>query len=184
MLKQENIALIVIDVQGSLAKQAQENDNLIYNVQTMIMAFQILELPIIYMEQYPEGLGCSVVEVASLLSNNDVITKTSFSGCGSNEFIEQLQTIDKKQLLVCGIETHVCVYQTVADLLDRNFYIEVISDAVSSRAKENKLLALNKMQQLGASLTSVEMCLFEILKNSKSNKFKEISKLLKERTKI
>lgn len=182
MLKKEDTALIVIDVQGSLAKQAQESDNLIYNVQTLIMAFQILEIPIIYMEQYPEGLGCSVSEISSLLSSNKVIAKTSFSGCGSNAFIEQLQAIDKNQLLICGIETHVCVYQTVVDLLDRDFYIEVISDAVSSRAKENRQLALNKMQQLGASLTSVEMCLFEILRNSKSDKFKEISRLLKERS--
>ncbi len=182
MLKKENTALIVIDVQGSLAKQAQENDNLIYNVQTLILAFQILEIPIIYMEQYPKGLGCSVTEVSSLLSSNKAIAKTSFSGCGSTEFIDQLLAIDKNQLLICGIETHVCVYQTVIDLLERDFYIEVISDAVSSRTKENKQLALNKMQQLGASLTSVEMCLFEILKDSKSNKFKEISRLLKERT--
>ena len=182
MLKKEDVALIVIDVQGSLAEQAQKNDNLIYNIQTLIMAFQILDIPIIYMEQYPEGLGCSVAEISSLLSNNKVIVKTSFSGCGSVEFMQQLKTINKKQLLICGIETHVCVYQTVMDLLKKNLYVEVITDAVSSRTQENKQLALNKMQHLGASLTSVEMCLFEMMKDSKIEKFKEISLLFKART--
>lgn len=179
MLLKENTGLIVIDVQGKLARIVYESEKLITNLVKLIQGCQILQLPIIWIEQNPNGLGHTVPELQKLLSNQHVLEKFTFNAFENESFKEAVLLSNKKQWIICGIETHICVYQTAMGLLNANFEVEIAADCVSSRVEENKILALNKLQNKGASLTSVEMCLYELAKNSKNENFKEILNLIK-----
>lgn len=179
MFKQQNTALIVIDVQGRLAHLMHKKKQLFKQLKTMIKAAQILELPILWLEQYPQGLGRTIPEISELLDDCQVIEKNSFSACGAAKFIKMLNDCGKKQLIITGIEAHVCVFQTVKDLLQADFEVAINQDAISSRLKSNKKLALQRMQQAGATLTSTELILFEIMQTAKHPVFKKISSLIK-----
>lgn len=179
MLKKEDTALVVIDVQGKLARLMDESESLLKNLQILIQGAKILKLPIIWLEQYPEGLGPTVEEIKLLLEDEQPIAKRCFSSCLKDDFMKALQKVNCNQILIAGIETHICVYQTVRDLLTLNYEVEVVTDAVSSRTKQNKEIGLQKMYQLGAKATSVEMALFELLKEAIGEEFKQISKLVK-----
>lgn len=179
MLKKEDTALVLIDVQGKLASLMHEQDELIRNLEILIKGATFLNIPILWLEQYPEGLGETVPEIKSLLKEQTPIAKRCFSSCLKDEFMDKLREINCKQILVSGIESHICVYQTVRDLLQLQYEVEVVVDAVSSRTKKNNEIGLQKMFQLGAKATSVEMALFELLKEAVGDEFKQISKLVK-----
>lgn len=179
MLQPDDAALIVIDVQGKLATLMHEKETLFQNLTRLIRGAQLLEIPIVLTEQYPQGLGETAPEIKSLLPDVQPITKMSFSCYGAEAFVDALEELNREQLLVAGIESHICVYQTVADLLDEGYDVEVVADAVSSRTAENRQLGLSRMSELGASLTSTEMALFELLRVAGTPTFKEISKLVK-----
>jgi len=179
MLHPENTALVLIDIQGKLATLMQEREALYSNLQILIKGVKALELPILWLEQYPKGLGPTIPEVADLLKDEQPIAKTCFSGCGQEEFMEQLRDCSRKQLLIAGIETHICVYQTTRDLLAQHYHVEVVADAVSSRTPENRQIGLERMARAGAEITSVEMALFELLREAKGLPFKEIAALVK-----
>lgn len=179
MLQADDTALIVIDVQGKLATLMHEKETLFQNLARLIRGAQLLQIPIVLTEQYPQGLGETAPEIKSLLPDVQPITKMSFSCCGAETFINSLEELDRKQLLVAGIESHICVYQTVSDLLDAGYEVEVVADAVSSRTAENRQLGLSRMYDMGARLTSTEMALFELLRVAGTPTFKEISKLVK-----
>ncbi|MBE8728248.1 hydrolase [Flavobacterium hungaricum] len=179
MLQLENTGLIVIDVQGKLARIVHESEKLIQNLEKLIRGCQILSLPIICAEQNPAGLGSTVPELQKLFANQKPIAKFSFNALENNLFKEAIIQSKRKRWIVCGIESHICVYQTVIGLLDASFEVEIAADCISSRTEENKILALNKLQNKGASITSVEMCLYELVKNSKNENFKEILNLIK-----
>lgn len=179
MLQQENTGLIIIDVQGKLARIVYESEKLISNLEKLIQGCQILHIPIIWAEQNPAGLGKTISELEKLMMNQKAFEKFSFNAFENDLFKEAVLQSNKKQWIVCGIETHICVYQTVIGLLTANFEVEIATDCVSSRLEENKIMALNKLQSKGASLTSVEMCLYELLKSSKNENFKEILNLIK-----
>ncbi len=179
MLKKEDTVLIIVDVQGKLARMMFEREMLYDNLQKIIQGAKILNLPIIWMEQYPKGLGPTIPEIGDLLSDLQPIPKMSFSCCGEENFMTNLKKIDRKQILLTGIETHICVYQTAMELLNLGYEVQVISDAVSSRTKENKDIGLQKMADSGATISSVEMSLFELLRVAGTEEFKAISKILK-----
>ena len=179
MLKVENTALALIDVQGKLAGLMHEKDALFRNLEILIRGAQALELPIFWLEQYPKGLGPTVPEIAQLLGNRKPIEKTCFSAFGSDQFRAQLRDSNRRQLLVAGIETHICVYQTVRHLLDEGFQVEVVGDAASSRTEQSKALGLDKMMRAGAEVTSVEMALFELREEAGTPQFKTIAGLVK-----
>lgn len=179
MLEQNNTGLIVVDIQGRLARLVDHSEDMIESVQKLIKGCQILSIPIIWLEQIPEKLGATVPEIAELLQENNRIAKYSFGGCGSEEFLQAVNSTQRRQWLICGIETHICVYQTVSGLLDMGYEVEVVSDAVSSRALVNKKLALEKMQALGAGLTSLEMCIYELMKRADHKEFKAMLPLFK-----
>lgn len=179
MLIQENTGLILIDVQGKLARIVNESEKLISNLEKIIRGGQILELPIIWIEQNPQGLGATVPELAGLLKNQQPLEKYSFNAMENESFKKAIIDSDRTQWLICGIEAHICVYQTVLGLLSHNFEVEIVADCVSSRAKENIDLALKKLQHKGADVTTVEMCLYELVKSSKNEVFKEILNLIK-----
>ncbi|MFN3392953.1 MAG: hydrolase [Candidatus Thermochlorobacter sp.] len=179
MLQPDDTALIIIDVQGKLATLMHEKERLFQNLTRLIRGAQILKIPIVLTEQYPQGLGETVPEIKALMPDVQPITKMSFSCCGEEAFLDAIEELDREQLLVAGIESHVCVYQTVADLLDAGYSVEVVADAVSSRTAENYKLGLSRMDDMGAWLTSTEMALFELLRVAGTPTFKEISKLVK-----
>ena len=175
----QNSFLLVIDVEGKLAFLMHEREKLFRNITKLIEACRILDIPIIFTEQVPEKIGQTVPEILDLLKNESPVVKASFSCCGSISFLNKLKRFKRKQIIVTGIETHVCVYQTVYDLLAQKFEIQVVADAVSSRGLENKQTALERMNNSGARLTSAEMIICELLKTSKHPKFKEIIGLIK-----
>ncbi len=179
MLKKEDTVLLVVDVQGKLAQLMYEKDKLFTNLQNLIKGIKILDIPIIWMEQYPKGLGPTIPEVADLLPDMEPIDKISFSCCGESRFMTRLNALNRNQVLICGIETHVCIHQTTIDLVKLGYEVQVVADAVSSRTLENKTIGLSKMASAGAMVTSVEMLLFELLRVAGTEEFKAVSNLLK-----
>jgi len=179
MLTVENTALLIIDVQGKLAQLMYGKETLVENLQRMIRGAQILEVPIIWTEQNLKGLGSTIPEIANLLSDSRPIAKFSFSCCGDEDFMQELRALNCKQILITGIETHICVYQTAMDLINLGYEIEVVADAVSSRTVENKEIGLEKIRDGGGKLTSTETALFELLKVAEGEKFKGILQIMK-----
>lgn len=179
MLTTENSALVLVDVQGNLAQAMHNKERFFDAIIKLVKGARILELPILWNEQNPDGLGPTIPEIAALLIDQLPLSKLSFSCCGNAEFIKELKKLDRPNMLVAGIETHVCVYQTTADLIDQNYHVQVVADAVASRTAENRQIGLEKCKQTGAGLTSTETVLFELLKIAKGDKFKEIIKLVK-----
>lgn len=180
MLNPNNAALVVIDVQGRLAQLMHNKESFFANVERMIKGAQVLDLPILWSEQAPEKLGETIPQLRELLlESSQPVAKVSFSCCGNHSFMNQLKSLKRDQLLITGLETHICVYQTTRDLLDLGYKVQVVADAVSSRTLENKQLGLERMKEAGASLTSTEMSLFELLRVAEGPKFKTISQLVK-----
>jgi nicotinamidase-related amidase len=178
MLEVDNTVLVVIDVQGKLAQSMHEKADLFENIRKLIQAAGVLEVPIVWTEQYPEGLGPTIPEIAELMTG-EPIAKVAFSCCGERRFTEEMEKLDRRQVLLCGIETHVCVYQTAIDLLESGHEVHVVADAVSSRTAANKDIGLAKIKDAGAAVTSVETALFELLKVAGGEKFKAIINIVK-----
>ena len=178
MLDVKNAALIVIDLQGKLAQLMHAKAQLFDNVARLIKGAEVLELPIICTEQNPAGLGRTIDEIAPLIKA-EPIAKMSFSCCGEKRFLDAVAQLGRKQLLLCGIETHVCVYQTAADLIQHGYEVHAVADAVSSRTAGNRQIGLEKMKDAGARITSVEAALFELLRAAEGDKFKQILQIVK-----
>ena len=179
MLDIKECSLVVIDVQGKLAQLMYDKDVLFKNIQILIKAAKILNIPVLWCQQCPKALGPTIPEISELLTEIKPINKSVFSCCGDEQFNIRLNELSRKQVLLCGIETHVCIYQTAIDLLRKGFTVDVIANGVSSRTKENKKVALKRMSAEGAKISSVEMTLFELLKTAKHPNFKEIARLIK-----
>lgn len=179
MLHQSDPALMVIDIQGKLAELMWEKENTYKNAGILIQGLQALEIPIIWTEQVPEKLGSTIPQIAELLEGLTPMPKSSFSCCGDQAIMETIQDTGRDTILLCGIETHVCVYQTCMDLLDSGYAVEVIADAVSSRSPINRQIALEEMRDIGAAITSTETVLFELLRVAGGDVFRKISKLVK-----
>jgi len=179
MLDIQQCCLTVVDVQGKLAQLMHGREALFRNVQILVLAAKILEIPILWCQQCPDALGPTIPEIAQHLSDIEPINKSAFSCCGTEQFIAGLKDLARNQVLLCGIETHVCIYQTAVDLLRQGFNVNVIADAVSSRTLENKQIALNRLAVEGAKITCTEMALFELLKTAEHPKFKQVTRLVK-----
>lgn len=181
MSKQDHTVLVLVDVQEKLLPAMDKDALVLKNLEILVKGALELEIPIVWLEQYPKGLGRTVGSLRALLEEKGLapIEKMTFSGVPAPEFQAVLEKYDHAHFIVAGIETHVCVYQTVRDLVDLEYEVEVVSDAVSSRVEANTELGLNKMIQLGATLTSTEMFLFELLETAENPKFKVISQLIR-----
>ncbi len=179
MLTADASVLLLIDIQGNLAQLMHDRQTLFKNLQILIKSARILDVPIVWMEQIPEKLGHTVPVVAGLLRDRRPMAKTTFSCCADPDIMAAIEAAGRRQVLVTGIETHICVYQSTRDLLQRGFEVHVISDAVSSRVIENKEIGLARMKQEGALISSVEMALFEMLREAAGDRFRQIVKLLK-----
>ena len=178
MLNTENTGLIVVDIQGKLARLVYESDTLISNCKKLIKGAQALALPIITLEQNPDKLGATVEELNSLF-NHEPITKFYFNGCESSEFLCSIKSQKIDTWLICGIEAHICVYQTARALLELGYKVEVVSDCVSSRTYLNKQLGVNRLQSIGVEITGVEMCLYELVKDCRAPAFKHVLGLVR-----
>jgi len=178
LLDKQSTGLIIIDVQGKLAEQMHEADELFQQLRTLISGVKLMELPIVWMEQIPEKLGGTREEIRTLLPGAPY-RKHTFSGMKNPNITAAIEQYGCQQWLVAGIEAHICVYQTVADLLAQSSGVQLVTDAVSSRSAANKTLALQKMAQLGAQLTSVEMALFELQQVAEGDVFRQLIKLVK-----
>ena len=179
MLNMQDCCLVVVDVQGRLAELMYEKDVLFKNIQILIKAAKILSVPILWSQQQPKAIGVTVPQISGLLTDNEPINKACFSCCGLKEFNDKIDDLGRKQVLLCGIEAHVCIYQTAADLIASGKEVHVIADAVSSRTKENKQIALERMITEGVKLSSAEMAVFELLKTAEHPQFKQVIQLVK-----
>jgi nicotinamidase-related amidase len=179
MLEISNCCLVIVDVQGKLAQLMVDREALFRNIRILIQAARILEIPILWCQQVPAALGPTVGEIAELLTGIEPIDKATFSCCGVEPFTARLDDLGRSQVLLCGIETHVCVYLTAMDLLARGLEPTVVADAVSSRTERNRELALTRLASEGAKIAGTETALFELLRTAKHPQFKQIAKLVK-----
>lgn len=179
MLDIRNSCLIVVDVQGKLAQRMHDKQQLFKNIEILIIAAKTLDIPIIWCQQVPDALGPTVSQIARLLTGIEPVNKATFSCLAHTPFAEKLKSLKRTQLLLCGIETHICIYQTTVDLLAADYQPTVIAGAVSSRTLENKTLALERIADEGGKVSSVEMALFELLRTAEHPAFRQIAKLIK-----
>ena len=174
-----NALLLVIDVQEKIFSVMHEKKKTKRNICRVIERAKVLQVPIIWTEQYPAGLGSTLADVAAAMHGSTPLQKISFSCLGDDGITEHLKSYNRSQILVCGIETHVCVYQTVQDLLAGGIETHIVTDAVMSRHEPNHTLGLRKMAEMGAHQTSVEMALFELLGVATGEQFKAVARIIK-----
>ena len=179
LLTTDNTVLVVIDFQERLFPVMHDKEKLLRNVVKLIKGVKVLEIPVILTEQYPKGLGPTIPEIKELLPDIKPIEKVCFSCCDEEAFCRSLESLKRQQVLIAGIEAHICVYQTAMALARAGYEVQVVGDCVSSREPENKLVSLFKMGAAGISPTTTEMALFELLKVAKGDKFKQISSIVK-----
>lgn len=175
----ERTALFVVDVQERFRPAMQGFDSMVAGCLRLVRTFRILGLPLIVTEQYPKGLGRTVAELQEPLAGVPVFEKTAFSALGCPQVREKLALLEARSIVVCGIETHVCVHQTVRDLLRAGYRVEVAVDAVESRHSGDRDVALRRMENSGAVLTTTEMAAFELLVDARHPRFKEVQALFK-----
>lgn len=178
LLQPESTALLIIDIQERILKAVANHELLLENTLKLIKGFNVLELPIFYTEQYPKGLGHTVQELKTELKS-EAVHKLTFSCFGAEDLFKNLIEKDIKQIVVCGVEAHVCVQQTVLDLLENGFQVNLAADAVSSRKKIDYETAVERMRAHKAEITTVESALFELLNICGTAEFKSISKIIK-----
>jgi nicotinamidase-related amidase len=177
----DQCALLVIDLQEKLLPPIFQKDQLVRNSQLLIRAAGILKIPALVSTQYSKGLGSTVPEVASLLPGAEPIDKTLFSCFGSDVFCSLLKRLpgQRTTLLLCGMESHICVTQTALSALRDGYLVHVASDAVSSRTEWNWKIGLDRMRAAGAVISSTEMMIYELMQSSSSAAFKELLPHLK-----
>lgn len=178
-IKKENSISVVIDIQSRLYPFIKDHETLTRNNQILIKGLKILEIPIIVTQQYTKGLGDTIPEIQEVLGEYQHIEKMSFSCCDEPQFNEELALSAKMYVIICGIESHVCVLQTVIDLIGSGYKPVVVEDCIGSRNPNDKQIAVNRMRQEGAIITTYESLLFELLEYSGTDEFREISRLVK-----
>jgi len=178
-LDRARAALLLVDLQENLLPSIWERARVVRESVRLVRGVSLLGLPVLVTEQYRRGLGPTVTEVASVVPDFDPVQKLAFSGC-TPEILDRLRSRDLRDVVLCGIESHVCVTQTALDLLDAGFRVFPAADACSSRTPENWRSGLDRMQSAGSVLVSVEMVLFELLGRAGTDEFKRVLDLVKQ----
>jgi nicotinamidase-related amidase len=180
-IEKEEIVLVVIDIQEALMKamDPEIGKNLPRNLQVLITFARELGVPILATEQYPKGLGRTIPDVKKELGDLSLIEKVAFSCCRVDAFNERLNSLGRRQIVLSGIETHVCVLQTAADLIQRGYGVHVVADAVCSRRRLDWEIGLRWMEKNGAMITTTEIIAFQLLKEAGTDEFKRLSKFVK-----
>jgi nicotinamidase-related amidase len=180
ILDKNKAALIVIDVQEAFREVIEDFERTAQRAAIAVQGFRTLGMPVLVTEQYPKGLGRTAQEILQVLpSEFQAYEKTAFSSCGASAFVDKLKELGIGQTVLCGLETHVCVNQTAHDLLGHGIQVHLLIDAVCSRAKMNKRAGLRKMFSSGVVPSSIEMALFELMRDAKHEQFKAIQALIK-----
>jgi nicotinamidase-related amidase len=179
MLDAKKCCLVVVDVQEKLLRVMQNPEQVVKNCRVLIQIAKALDIPILWCQQYPKALGLTVAPLTELLEGNSPTDKLSFSCCGVSGFTERLEALDIEAAVLCGIESHVCVFQTAMDILHQGRKVHVIADAVSSRTEENRQIGLSRMAAADVIISSTEMFLFELLRSAEHPKFKELAALIR-----
>ncbi|MBA3241498.1 MAG: hydrolase [Acidobacteria bacterium] len=173
-------ALVIIDMQESFRGAISDFAEVSARIALVAHAVQLLGLPLVVTEQYPKGLGHTAGEIRTVLpAGVEPVEKTAFSSCGADEFVARLDSTGARQILVCGIEAHICVNQTTHDLLARGFQVHLLADCITARTAQNRDIGLDKMQRSGALPSSTEMALFELMRDARHEQFKAIQRLIK-----
>lgn len=179
MLSQKDSLILLVDIQDKLVS-ALEKDKITDNAYKIVKAANILEIPIVVTEQYPKGLGNTVEKIKNELNKDTkVFEKTYFNALLEPEILDTIKSFGKKQIVIMGIETHICVHQTASALVEQGFEVYAIKDACASRNKYEFKQGIEAMKQNGVKISCVEIALFEWLKGSKHPNFKEIQALIK-----
>ncbi len=179
IIERNNSVLLVIDVQEKFKPVILKWNNLTDNINKLISSFQILKIPILLTEQYPKGLGKTVNKIKNTLNKYKPMEKREFSCFKNKAFLKELKKLKRKNLIICGIEAHVCIINTLLDAISKGFKVHLVIDAISSRKKSDLKIAIERAKKAGAFLTTTEMVIFQLTKTSKHKKFKEISKIAK-----
>ena len=180
-IEREDMVLVVIDIQEALMKamDPEIGKNLPRNLQVLIVFAREMGIPILTTEQYPRGLGKTIPEIRKELGELSPIEKVSFSCCRVGDFNERLEHLTRRQVVLSGIETHVCVLQTAADLIQRGYGVHVVADAVCSRRKLDWEIGLRWMEKMKAMITTTEIIAFQLLKEAGTDEFKRLSRFVK-----
>ena len=186
LLNIQNTVLTLIDVQEKLTSVMYNREALINNLVGLVKGMQLLDIPIIRLEQNPSKMGRTIPELEQLLNSEPPIEKMSFSCCGSEAYMEKLVATGRRQVLIAGIETHVCVYQTAQELSSKGYTVEVVADATSSRNPANRDTALSKIRcrttadsDGSTGITTTEMLLFELMRTAEHPRFRDMLKIVK-----
>ncbi|MBL7116132.1 MAG: isochorismatase family protein [Kiritimatiellae bacterium] len=179
MLRLDDTFLVLIDVQEKLSTVMHKREQLIDNCRQLLACAMRLEIPVIWTEQIPSKMGPTLPELQEFLTTETPIEKSSFSCWKTHVFETRVRSLNRKRALLAGIEAHVCVYQTAADLYANGWHVEVVADAVSSRTPQNLQIGLERIQKVGASQTSVETAVFELMQTAEHPAFRDILKLVK-----
>jgi hypothetical protein len=170
---------IIVDVQDRLFPHIHDREPLAAALERLVRGLAVLEVPLLWGEQYPKGLGATIEPLRTLLAGRPRFEKLSFSCCAEPAFFDEIRRTGRRAVILAGLETHDCVLQTCLDLLEAGFSVAVVEDAVGSRKPDDRRVALERMRQEGARLTTVESLLFELIRRAGSEAFRQISRLIK-----
>jgi nicotinamidase-related amidase len=179
-LRAENSVLVVIDLQEKLLAKIPSANTVVRDAGFLLDVATLLDVPVRATEQYPKGLGPTTPAIARRLPA--VVEKTAFSCCGAGTFLEELEMLQRQQIVLIGIEAHVCVMQTALDLIEAGLHVYLPADALSSRFPLDREFALRRMERAGAEVTTVEAIAFEWLRDSTHSHFKTVSQLMIQRS--
>ncbi|MDR2800096.1 MAG: hydrolase [Desulfovibrio sp.] len=175
----EDTAAVAIDFQERLLPAVHDGDELVRSSRVLLSGLNALNVPILVTRQYPKGIGDTVPEIREVTANALTCDKLTFSCCGSETFASALQKLHRKNIVLCGVEAHVCVLQTALDLLASGYKVFLATDCTGSRRHHDRLVGLKRAEREGAMLTTYEQTLFELLESSTSTAFKTISALVR-----
>ncbi|HSG67328.1 MAG TPA: hydrolase [Bacteroidales bacterium] len=178
-IKKENTIGVVIDIQEKLYPYIHDHETITRNNKILINGLKAIRIPLVVTQQYTKGLGETIPDIREALGDFRYIEKTAFSCCDEPRFNEELALSSKMNVVITGIEAHVCVLQTVNDLIGQGYLPVVVEDCIGSRNPNDKKIAVERMRQSGAIITTYESILFELLRYSGTDEFREISRLVK-----
>ncbi len=175
----QDSVLVIVDIQERIIPKIFDSRTVVSNAVALIKSAKILDIPIIVTEQYPKGLGLTILEIKDLIIPWQPIEKICFSCFGSSDFSRKLKELKRNSLILCGIESHVCITQTALSGLKSGYSVFFVKDAISSRTKNNRETGFERMVQAGAIPVSTEMAMFELLREAGTGKFKQIAGMIK-----
>ena len=178
-LTPENSLLLVIDIQEKLFPFLFDKEQFKKNTVKFLKCMKILNMPTLLTEHYPKGLGKSCDFVLEHVPKHDYVEKISFNCCGNSDYNNKLKKFNKKNLIVCGIETHICITQTVESLLQQGYHVHVVADCISARKSVDHIIGIERMKQVGVNLATGEMVVYKLLKDRDHKDFKQILEVIK-----